>query len=223
MAKKKLILTQKQIDEICGGNFSYLDGLANGPDNKDKFSTEVSSDGGMETNPYPKKPMTGDDFSSDITRDSWPRDSRSYGKNGNYLPYNMTEMKKSDWEKKNLTSEGKMRGNKRLNHMKFNPGDGSEGKTYSELNQAAYRRRVAAKKAINGSTEEEKQKGRESYARMMGDKSYQNAAKQFKNAKTADKFVQGMKPEGTKIESKPKTGNGTAHGKSNVGYITPLN
>jgi hypothetical protein len=42
--KKTLIVSQKQLDEICGGNSAYLDGLASKPDMGGIFSTEVSSD-----------------------------------------------------------------------------------------------------------------------------------------------------------------------------------
>ena len=118
MSGKKLILTQKQLDEITGGvDFSYLDGLASG-DPGDIYANQVSADGGMDTNKYPKKPLTTDDYADTMTRDAWPRDSRSYGKNGNYIPQNLYEMSKKEWEEKKL-KEAKEHGNKRLNNRVF--------------------------------------------------------------------------------------------------------
>lgn len=218
MKKKTLILTQEQLDEISGGNFNYLDNLATKPDMGDVYSTEVSADGAT-MDGYSDN-MTTDKYAADMTRDAWPRDSRSYGKNGNYLPlHNLTEMSKKDWEKKNLTKEAKEHGNKRLNNRVF--GDDKHQYGYSALKQKEYRERKAAKKVLTGQTATEKQQGLNSLAKMQ-DNSYLTAKKQFDPAKTADKLTQAAKPAGTKIESRPKTGKEGAHSPQ-TGYITPLN
>lgn len=215
MKKKTLILTQEQLDEISGGNFNYLDNLATKPDMGDVYSTEVSADGAT-MDGYSDN-MTTDNYADDMTRDAWPRDSRSYGKNGNYLPRNLTEMSKKEWEAKNL-KEANAHGNKRLNNRVF--GDDKHQYGYNAMTQKQYRERQAAKKVLTGQTVTEKQKGLESLSRMQ-DPSYLKAKNQFTPAKTADKLTQAAKPAGTKIESKPKTGKEGAHSPQ-TGYITPL-
>lgn len=211
MGKKTLILTKEQLDEISGGNFSYLDNLDK-LDTGNIYANKVSAEGSTSDGDTDK--ITTDDYASDMTRDAWPRDSRSYGKNGNYIPQNLYEMSKKEWEEKNITNEAKEHGNKRLNNRKF------YGKSYGAVKQGEYRQRKAAEKAINGENGQEKIEGIKSLSRMQTPENIKSQ-KLFKNAKTADKITQASKPAGTKIKSAPKTGKEGAHSPE-TGYITPL-
>ena len=49
MTKKTLILSQKQLDEICGGDSTYLDGLSLNPDKAEDYSNVVTADGAVDT------------------------------------------------------------------------------------------------------------------------------------------------------------------------------
>lgn len=212
MSKKTIILTEKQLDEICGGNFSYLDDLGKKADMGDVYADETSSEGAV-SDGYSDN-ITTDDFASMQTND-WPRGSRSYGLNGNAVSY-IREMSKKDWEQKNIFNEEHEHGNKELNNRKF--GDSNKQYSYGALKQKEYRERKAAKKAINGSTPEEKAKGLESLSKIQNNdaKSYQTAKKQFEPAKRALQ----LRPK--KIKSAPKqTGNGKGHSNKN-GLITPI-
>ena len=68
MKRKKIILTQKQLDEICGDNFTYLDGLALTPDLPDNYSNEITTNGSID-NAYPD-PTNTDDLAHDMTNNT---------------------------------------------------------------------------------------------------------------------------------------------------------
>lgn len=98
MSKKTIILTQKQLDEIVGGNTTYLD----------NEESEFVQDGannvytGEKTDREDSDPVTSDKFAKQIRRDS-----SFYGLNRNIKTVNpvMIACSKEDWKKKNLIKE----------------------------------------------------------------------------------------------------------------------
>ncbi len=191
MSKKTIILSQKQLDEICGGDCSYLDGLAMKPDMGDIFSTEVSSDGGMD-NDY-AEPTTTDDYSHDMTN-NWRGNAKLHGMG----PITVREMSKRDWDKEYLGEE-KEHGNARLKNLNFG---GEDGKSYGATKTALCRKRAAEKTAITGGTPEIKQKALNTVNRMKNNwNSIDTAEKQYNAAKANDKSVMDNKPEGMKRAS----------------------
>lgn len=216
MKKRTLILTQEQINEICGGAYGYLDSLDTNlsPNNETSAEGSLTNDSGKQI--YPQNIKT-DDISSEMTPEL-QRLSISHGK-GNSKIY---EMSKKDWERKRLYSEANsMHGNKRLKNRKF--GDSSNQYSESELNQQNYRYRKALKDS-RSTDPEKKRKGTESLQRMANNRAKDGkttALNQYNSAKKVDKIIQGSKPEGTKIDA-PKqrnTGNGKGHSQKN-GVIT---
>lgn len=211
MKKKTLILTQEQINEICGGAYGYLDSLDTGLSPNNETSAEGSLTNDSDKQIYPKNIKT-DDISGEMTPEL-QRLSISHGK-GNSKIY---EMSKKDWEKKRLNEAKLMHGNKRLKNRKF--GDSNNQYTESELNQQNYRYRQALKDSRSADPETQ-QKGAKSLQTMANNRAKDGKAtamNQYSAAKKSDKIIQGGKPEGTKIKSAPKqTGNGKGHTKNGV-------
>lgn len=211
MSNKKLILTKKQLDEICGSDMSYLDGLSTGfPGNI--FSTEVSSDGSF-NNDYPVNTTT-DDFEEDQVNDYRGNAIRGLG------PVALREMKKGEWKKMFL--EEKEHGNKRLKHKRFGASNGDKGKGYDETKMAISRYKQAKDNMINGSSDDIKRRGAKTVMRMK--KNWKNidvAEKQYNAAKAADAIIQNSLPDGEKIKVTGRnSGNGKAHSKKQNGIIT---
>lgn len=91
MAKKRIILTQKQLDEIVGGNSSYLDSLG----------TDFRLDGVNAVYTGEKRSDSSNDepATTDKVAKSLPRTPYFYRTNTRATYF---ESKKGDWEKKNL-------------------------------------------------------------------------------------------------------------------------
>lgn len=198
MAKKKLILTQEQIEKICEGEeFTYLSDLASKPDIGDIYSTEVTTDGSIE-NGYPM-PTTTDDRSHTMTND-WRGNAKLAGMG----PIVVREMLKKDWQKKIMTNEESEHGNARLMNKKFGAQNGEQGKSY-DATKMAISRKNAAEKKMNSNNPQERARGAETLRKM-----HQNwggldvADAQYTSAKNVDKINQKNKPEGTKIKSSSK-------------------
>lgn len=216
MKKKTLILTQEQINEICGGAYGYLDSLDSdlSPNNETSAEGSLTNDRGKQI--FPQNAKT-DDISSEMTPEL-QRLSISHGK-GNSKIY---EMSKKDWERKKLYNEAKlMHGNKRLKNRKF--GDSNGQYSESELNQQNYRYREALKDS-RSSDPQKQEKGAKSLQRMANNRAKDGkstAMNQYNAAKKADKIIQGSKPEGTKIDApkQKQMGNGKGHSTKN-GIIT---
>lgn len=212
MAKKRLILTQKQLDEIRDGIGTYLDTIGIKSDMPDNFGNEITADGST-FDGYADNTTT-DDFAKMQSKD-WPRDSRSYGRSGN-APANIREMSKKEWEEAYILNEESEHGNAELNNRVF--GDSNKQYSYSAIKQKEYRERKAARKAINGSSEAEKLQGLKSLQKIQNNdrESYDKAKKQFEPAKQATHLTKKG------IKSAPKqTGNGKSHSTKN-GIITPI-
>lgn len=209
MATKKLILTQKQLDEIRDGIGTYLDTMGIKSDMPDNFGSEVSAEGstfdGYSDN------MTTDDFAKMQSKD-WPRDSRSFGRGGD-APANIKEMSKKDWENRYVLSEKNQHGNDELNNRTF------DGYNYQQLEMQKQRYKDALEQSRSTDLAT-KQKGMASLQRMEKNRMSDNkgqALKMFNTAKAASHLHKNN------IKSTPKqTGNGKAHSPKN-GLITPIN
>lgn len=95
MSKKTLILSQKQLDEICGGNSAYLDGLASAPDMAPNFASEITADGAVDDG-Y-ADPVTTDDYAHSMTND-WRGNAKLHGMG----PITVREMTVREWKEKYL-------------------------------------------------------------------------------------------------------------------------
>lgn len=205
MSKRTLILTQEQVKRLCEGeDFVYFKDLSTKPDMGNIYSTEVTTDGSMESE-YPI-PTTTDDRSHTMTND-WRGNAKMNGMG----PITVREMKKSDWEKNVLTNEESEHGNARLMNRKFGAKDGEQGKSYTATKMAISRKNAAERKLANG-TPEEKQKAMKTLQHMKDNWDGIDAAEQqYTAAKLSDDVTQRTKA-GPKIASAPKTsGNGQAH------------
>ena len=204
MGKKTLILTQKQLDEICGDNSTYLDGLALTPDLTDNYSNEITTNGSME-DAYPN-PITTDKYAGDITNDT-----RGYwGLRGMGSISTIREISKKEWENIILNED-----NQRLKNRTFGATSNSDAKSYDATKKNISRYRIAAKKTKNG-TPEEKQKAVKTMQKMQKNWSGLGVAtNQYETAKKIDKEINPG------IKSAPKnSGNGKAHSpKTNDGGI----
>lgn len=192
MGKKKLILTQKQLDEICGDNSTYLDGLALTPDLGNIYSNEITTNGAID-NAYPK-PTTTDDYASDTTNNV-----RGYWNlRGMGSVSTLREMSKKEWENLILNEE-----NSRLKLRNFG---GKDGQSYYSVLKSKKRLEDAEKKLKNGS-QEEKVKANKTINRMIkNNPNIKLAIQQYETAKKVDKDIRPA------MKSAPKnSGNGKAH------------
>lgn len=199
MKRKKIILTQKQLDEICGDNFTYLDGLALTPDLPDNYSNEITTNGSID-NAYPD-PTTTDDLAHDMTNNT-----RGYwGLRGMGSVSTIREMTKKSWEKIIFNED-----NVRLKNRKFGATSDSEGKSYDAAKKNISRYNIAAKKVKCG-TPEEKRKALKTVQKMKNNWGGLGVAmNQYETAKEVDKQINPG------IKSAPKNaGNGKAHSKKN--------
>lgn len=198
MARKKIILTQRQLDEICGDNSTYLDGLALTPDLSSNYSNEITTNGDIE-DAYPE-PITTDDLASDMTNNT-----RGYwGLRGMGSVSTIREVTKKDWEKEFVVAED----NLRLKNRVFGITNDEEGKSYDATKKNISRYNIAAQKAKSG-TPEEKQKALKTMQKMQKNWGGLNIARnQYETAKAVDKQINPG------IKSAPKNaGNGKAHTK----------
>lgn len=193
MAKKTLILSQQQLDEICGGDSSYLDGLTMTPDMPDVFADEISADGTVD-NGYADATTT-DDIAHDLTN-SWRGNAKLHGMGPVTVRENIMSVR--EWRNKYLREEQE-HGNARLKNLQFGAKDGQAGKSYGATKTALCRKRAAEKTAQTGATPEIKQKAANTVAKMRNNWSgIDNAQTQYNAAKAGDKAVVSNKPAGTK-------------------------
>ena len=130
---KKIILTQSQIDEICGNNYAYLNDLAMKPDIGNIYGNEITTDGSIEDG-YPT-PTTTDDKARTMVNNT-----NSFFRTRGLGSTILREMSKSEWEK--VMMEEREHGNKLLNNRKFNK------KSYGAAKMADKRKREAEEKLI---------------------------------------------------------------------------
>jgi len=204
--RKTLIITEKQLDEICGGNGAYLDNLAIKPDVGGDFANKVTT-GGENKEGY-SKPLTGDDFVKDVgAANNWrlyTRSTLNRGPMAGTMSPAVCEMTKREWEEKILEAHG----NKRLNDRTF------DGQSYGAATVAKCRMNKAIKKTASLDPETRKE-GLRTLSKMKT-----NGVKNLEAAQGLDKIIQDNKPEGEKITSAPKTyGNNGAHSKKTPGVF----
>ena len=198
MRRKKIILTQKQLDEICGDNFTYLDGLALTPDLADNYSNEISTNGSID-NAYPD-PTTTDDLAHDMTNNT-----RGYwGLRGMGSVSTIREISKKDWEKESLET------NQHLTGRTFGATSETPGKSYAAVttNKSRLNKAIKQSKSTNPLL---KQKALNTIQKMQNNGSTSRVAfNQYETAKKVDKQINPG------IKSAPKNaGNGKAHSKKN--------
>ena len=196
MRRKKIILTQKQLDEICGDNFTYLDGLALTPDLADNYSNEISTNGSID-NAYPD-PTTTDDLAHDMTNNT-----RGYwGLRGMGSVSTIREISKKDWEKEILET------NQHLTGRTFGATSETPGKSYAAVttNKSRLNKAIKQSKSANPLL---KQKALNTIQKMQNNGSTSRVAfNQYETAKEVDKQINPG------IKSAPKNaGNGKAHSK----------
>lgn len=183
MAKKQVIITQKQLDEICGNNSIYLDGLALTPDLGNIYSNEITTNGNID-GAYPK-PTTTDDYANDTTNNT-----RGYwGLRGMGSVSTLREMSKKEWECHNMILED----NQRLKYRKFGATATSVAKSYDATKKNISRYNIALNKVKTGN-QEEKQKALKTIEKMK--KNWDGldvAANQYETAKMVDKQIKPMR------------------------------
>lgn len=198
MRRKKIILTQKQLDEICGDNFTYLDGLALTPDLADNYSNEISTNGKID-GAYPDQTTT-DDLAHDMTNNT-----RGYwGLRGMGSVSTIREMSKKDWEKEIFET------NQHLTGRTFGATSETPGKSYAAVttNKSRLNKAIKQSKSANPLL---KQKALNTIQKMQNNGSTSKVAfNQYETAKKVDKQINPG------IKSAPKNaGNGKAHSKKN--------
>lgn len=195
MAKKTIILSQSQLDEIYGGDSTYLDGLALNSDLPQNFANQITVNGSVEQG-Y-ADPVTTDDFASEFkhNRRNFSLRNRAYGST-------IREMTKKEWEEKIVFYEE----NERLANRQFGATANSQGKSYGATKETLSRYRRAAKKATTG-TPEEKEKAAKTMKKMQNNwAGLKVASNQYETAKKIDKDIRPEMKSSTKI-----SGNGKAH------------
>lgn len=214
MAKKKLILTKEQIEHLSEGEeFSYLSDLASKPDMGNIYSTEITTDGGID-DAYPE-PTTTDDKANTMTCD-WRGNAKLAGMGA----IQMRECTKREWTQKNIYNEESEHANARLMNRTFGAGNGQQGKSYDATKMVVSRKNKAEEK-LNSTDPQLRQQGANTLKKMrQNNPNLDLTASQYEGAKVSDKITQKNKPEGTKIKSAPKqTGNGKAHSPKNGVFL----
>ena len=195
MKIKKIILTQKQLDEICGDNSTYLDSLALKPDSKSNYSNEITTSGPIETG-YPK-PITTDDFASDTTNNN-----RGYWRlRGMGNASTIRECSKKEWEKEIFNET-----NQHLTGRTFGATSETPGKSYAAVTTNKSRLNSAIKQSRSNNPQI-KRKALNTIKKMQDNGSTSQLA--FNQSETAKKTDKQIHPN---IKSAPKNnGNGKAH------------
>ena len=197
MAKRTLILSQAQLDEICGGDSAYLDKLDSTPDMAPDFAGKITSDGGMDDG-YANATTT-DDIASDMVN-HWLGLTRQHG---------LGPITVREWRE--IYLEEKEHGNARLNNVQFGAGNGEPGKSYDATKMALSRKRSAERTMVTGGTPEIKQKAANTVARMKNNwNGIDSAEKQYNSAKANDKTARANLPVGQK--RKPKSSSNGLNG-----------
>lgn len=216
MAKKTLIISQKQLDEIVGGNSSYLDN--EGEDFAENGNNEVFT--GDKLDGKDAEPYTTDQHAQERSLDygPWIPGGRGGTKSAMVYTNGLIACSKKEWEKKNLNEE-----NESLKNNTY--GDNENRVSNTNASTLKWRYGAAKKKAQSTdptirqqgiSTMKTMEKNNPNLAQietqynaaMKGNQILKQAAK---NRGEANVF---QKPGGT------KNNGGTAHTKKNNVTIT---
>ena len=194
LMKRKLILTQSQLNEICDGDCSYLDGLSKAPDKPENMhANEITVDGGI-IDGY-GEPVTTDRFSDTLA----PKNGL-WRMRGDYT--RIAESKKGDWIRKNIINETNQGLDGQNITATVGNGNNSYNITGSEGTLAVRKHRAEQ----NGNDEE---------ADAIG-KALNNRRKPIENRKKALKNL-GIDNMYQKAGGKKSSGNGKAHTKKKDG------
>lgn len=204
MAKKTLILTQKQLDEIVGGDMSYFDHDTHLGDND-----VVDGNNEVYAGKHNSKPVPSDKISRRLTRQT------GYGLGKKLpcaaVPYVVT-CSKADWKERNLVNEE----NQDLVNRKFNNGKDSYTNTTTKIGRMEDALELAQKGIEGGAERFNDLGGEEEYRRL---KTQYGAAKNASASRKESLSNMGIqayqKPNGTK-----EYGNGKAHTPKNNQVIT---
>ena len=219
---KKLILSQSQLDEICGGNSAYLDNDTS--DFKNVGNNEITPDGYVDGDFG--KPMLNRDWAM---QDRGRQLSRMHGYGlgrASYHAYESKETekpviyeesKKSTWAKKHLNEEFKdpMLANATFTTGNENESGNKEKRNVGSLKTAKLRYRAAQAQA--NSTDPEKRKRGLSTLKTMdrNDPNLKQEIDQYDRLRASAKSIRKMDSEvfGKKQidRSGPSKGNGKAH------------
>lgn len=221
---KKLILSQEQLDEICDGNYAYLDNREGGF--KNIGNNEITADGFLD-----------DDFADPMLNKDWAMQDRGrqYTGIGNHgrsrvsyhayegkkdeRPVIYEESKKRTWAKKNLNEEYKdpMMLNSTFTTGNDNGNGGKETRNVGSMKTQKMRYRAA--QALANSNDPEKKKRGMSTMRTMekNDPNLRNEIDQYDKLRASAGSIRKMDSEvfGKKQidRSGPSKGDGKAHSK----------
>ena len=195
--KHKLILSQSQIDEICNGDSSYLDGLSSKPDVPEDYANEITVGGGI-IDSYPD-PLTTDEFGRQLARQNGMFGGRRCY-HGDYVT--MYEGKKKDWMKRHSINET----NQALDHQEITAviGDGPNAEKVTGNENMLSTRLSRAEDA-----------GNEEEAKALR-KALDNRRKPIENRKKNLKNL-GIDNVYQKAGGKKNSGNGKAHTRKDDG------
>lgn len=214
MSKKILILSQKQLNEIVGGNGEYLDNLDG--DFAEDANNQVYSTGKLEKKDG--KPVTTDDISDERYQDSWYPGGIGGTKGTMTYLHNFLSCSKKEWKKKNLSEE---------NQNLVNNTYGDDKNRVSNTNASTLKWRYgAAKKKAMSEDPTIRQQGISTMKTM--EKNNPNLSQieaQYDAAMANDDSIKQMQKERGEenVFQKPggtKKVNGTAHTKKNKVTIT---
>lgn len=179
MSKKTLIISQKQLDEICGGNSAYLDGLATKPDLAPNFASEITADGAVEDG-Y-ADPTATDDVAHAMTND-WRGNAKLHGMG----PITVREMTVKEWREKYL---GESKTNEVGNTLK---GQDKLGRLSKKREQQAFDALHKADNSLDPDEEEKYRKQKSDY--MTRSTNAYTKARDERDAKSPS-----WEPEGKKM------------------------
>lgn len=221
MGKKTLILSQKQLDEISGGNSAYLDNISN--DFAENGSNEVFV--GEKNGKCDAEPMVTDKFSKSLTTNNGFTGYGGHGRDFTRMPL-FFESKK-EWVKKNLNEEYT---DPTMTSATFATGKKDKNGNVEHRNLGSMKtqkmRFGAAQAKANSSDPTLKKQGEATMKTMLKNDPNLSAEIQQYGAKqkSAEMSRKAEKETlGTPIlnRNKPSQGNGKAHtNKDNLGIIT---
>ena len=216
MSKKKIILTQKQLDEMVDGNVDYLS------DKNDDFTFDGTNAvyTGSKMGDTDAKPLTTDKFAKQLSLQygPWTPDGRGGSKGCIDRTNHMITCSKKEWAKKNLVNE--------INSDLANRKYGKDGKSHNTMSVEKARFHAAQTKSKD-TDPTVRQQGLTTMQNMLkNNPELQQDVAQYNNAMAVDKNLKNsakdrgeenvfQKKGGTK-----NSGNGKAHTTKSGAIIT---
>jgi hypothetical protein len=216
MSKKKIILTQKQLDEMVDGNVDYLS------DKNDDFTFDGTNAvyTGSKMDDTDAEPLTTDKFAKQLSLQygPWTPDGRGGSKGCIDRTNHMITCSKKEWAKKNLVNE--------INSDLANRKYGKDGKSHNTMSVEKARFHSAQTKSKD-TDPTVRQQGLTTMQNMLkNNPELQQDVAQYNNAMAVDKNLKNsakdrgeenvfQKKGGTK-----NSGNGKAHTTKSGAIIT---